>query len=1112
MNRKLIYVITALLPLMQFVINANCTAPNEDKDSIALRIARISFLEGSVSMMRTTDEDWTKAMLNTPLLVDDKLYTGVDGRAELQLEDDIMAHQGKDTYIHFLSLDDSLGRIDLQKGTLAIDANPVKYSRPPLEIISKNFQTRITSSTTVRYDVFEDGSAEIQVVQGEVRVHKADDTFFIIQKGDCLVIPNDDPSSYTTTDLRPADNFDKWCDLRAAQLASANHAENPVSRRIAGVSDLDRYGDWVDSDQYGRVWHPRVAATWTPYYDGEWTWREPYGWAWVSYEPWGWAPYHYGRWVHVRRHNWCWVPWEVREVVYRPAWHPALVSFTYASQGRYLNFQVGGGGGYYGGSCVGWFPLGPHDPYIPWYSPHHAYVDPFSHRIRDYHGGSPYVTNVIINNNHIYENQKVANAITAMPVRDFNSGNFRTKAPVTVSRMRADTVKVGSEALPMVAQGRVAEVKREKGNVQVSYNAQPEVKTSRQRATIPENPREMISPAASGQTSTISAKRGQTPENKITPAPATENTPSRSAERGAKVGQPAAPDDKSVTSGPRTTENSRSNEVFKDIKFDKATSSPGRSADSVKSANSSSRENSRGAAVKNEPIPGAQSPAAARNGEMSKTTAPRTTENNRGAAVKNEPVPEAQSPAAARNGETSKSTTPRTSENSRGAAVKNEPVPEAQSPAAARNGETSKSTTPRTSENSRGAAVKNEPAPEAQSPAAARNGETSKSTTPRTSENTRGSAVKNEPAPEAQSPAAARNGETSKSTTPRTSENSRGAAVKNDSKPDMQSSSPEKNEETPKADAPKSRDSIRKTAEMKDAKSDTPANTQGRSSDSSREKNIRTTKQPANNPDQTKGATPRSSLRSSSRDSIPQPESSRQSLSPIRKDNMPENTDPKTRYVPRTQDERARIIDSAKSRNKKNPVQPSSAGDSRSFSMNANSVYSQNTQPSQERQYQQSYTERPGVSQTRISSSYRPQPGVYSTQPSQSTDMQGSSSPSRRSGLPFSRSYGAPSDTISPSRGGDIPVIRTPQQDNSYAPSSRPTRSFGSSYPTETSPSRSIDSSIGRSSSGYAGTIAPRSMNMPVAPSTPSSYSGNSPSRDSGSQTTETTRRTSPRR
>ncbi|MDL2717753.1 MAG: hypothetical protein PT977_08365, partial [Acidobacteriota bacterium] len=91
---------------------------------------------------------------------------------------------------------------------------------------------------------------------------------------------------------------------------------------------------------------------------GRWIWQDPWGWTWVSDEPWGWAPYHYGRWV-TRASRWYWVPVapNVRHVTYAPA----LVAFVGGGPGWSASVSIGGGG------YVGWFPLGPRDPFVPWW-------------------------------------------------------------------------------------------------------------------------------------------------------------------------------------------------------------------------------------------------------------------------------------------------------------------------------------------------------------------------------------------------------------------------------------------------------------------------------------------------------------------------------------------------------------------------------------------------------------------------------------------------------------------------------------------------------------------------------------------------------------------------
>jgi hypothetical protein len=68
---------------------------------------------------------------------------------------------------------------------------------------------------------------------------------------------------------------------------------------------------------------------------------------------WGFAPFHYGRWEH-HGSRWGWIP---GPAVVRPIYSPAMVAF------------VGGAG------VTAWFPLGPHDTYVPWYHASPLYVN-----------------------------------------------------------------------------------------------------------------------------------------------------------------------------------------------------------------------------------------------------------------------------------------------------------------------------------------------------------------------------------------------------------------------------------------------------------------------------------------------------------------------------------------------------------------------------------------------------------------------------------------------------------------------------------------------------------------------------------------------------------------
>ena len=100
-------------------------------------------------------------------------------------------------------------------------------------------------------------------------------------------------------------------------------------------SKLEPYGDWIETGDYGYVFHPRQAESsrsWRPYTDGRWVYTDA-GCTWISEEPFGWATYHYGRWTRLRGIGWVWVP--------GTQWAPAWVSWRKSND------------------YVGWAPLPP---------------------------------------------------------------------------------------------------------------------------------------------------------------------------------------------------------------------------------------------------------------------------------------------------------------------------------------------------------------------------------------------------------------------------------------------------------------------------------------------------------------------------------------------------------------------------------------------------------------------------------------------------------------------------------------------------------------------------------------------------------------------------------
>lgn len=153
------------------------------------------------------------------------------------------------------------------------------------------------------------------------------------------------------------DGFADW--LLASSRAEGDPQLAHVSPEMTGAEELDRYGEWAQSEEHGVVWIPRqVAVDWVPYSQGRWVWSRHWGWTWVDEMPWGFAPFHYGRWV-MWRDRWCWSPgpW-----VARPVYAPALVAWS--GPGVSVNLFLGR---HAPPPRYGWAPLPWHEPYRPPY-------------------------------------------------------------------------------------------------------------------------------------------------------------------------------------------------------------------------------------------------------------------------------------------------------------------------------------------------------------------------------------------------------------------------------------------------------------------------------------------------------------------------------------------------------------------------------------------------------------------------------------------------------------------------------------------------------------------------------------------------------------------------
>ena len=295
--------------------------------------------------------EWASIGINYPVTTGDNLWISGDGRAEVDYGGGQFRLAG-DTNVHVSRLDDRQFALFVAQGRVVIR---VRYLEPgeTATVDTPNTQVQLTRPGLYRVDVAPDRQETTAIVrEGEALVALVNGAQQVLP-GQIAGVQGPSPDNAWVRNGVGIDGFDAWSadrDRHYEQSASAAY----LPPEMIGYADLDQYGSWQQTPDYGAVWFPNeVAADWAPYSDGYWTDVGGWGATWVDYAPWGYAPFHYGRWAWVGG-RWGWCP---GRRVARPYWAPALVAWQ-GGPGWGLSLS-------HGSPVYGWLPLGWRDPYLP---------------------------------------------------------------------------------------------------------------------------------------------------------------------------------------------------------------------------------------------------------------------------------------------------------------------------------------------------------------------------------------------------------------------------------------------------------------------------------------------------------------------------------------------------------------------------------------------------------------------------------------------------------------------------------------------------------------------------------------------------------------------------
>ena len=396
------------------------------------RVLRVTLVKGEASLLRAGNDEWESVRLNLPLVEGDRLATGRDSRLEIQVDARNFVRLGPDSTLRVATLRDEGIAFSITEGTATFRLARFDRDREYFEVDAPKSTLAAEKAGLYRVDVGADGEVGFTVRdEARARIY-SESSGFVLRNNRAarLTRYGADDADWELSSAPSFDEWDSWNDDRERYLASRlrfDGRERYYDPEVWGAEELDQYGDWVHTREYGYVWRPRVTVinnynNWAPYRYGHWRWCPPYGWTWIPDEDWGWAPYHYGRWVYVNNY-WCWAPRGYGYRYRRARWRPALVAFVTIDFGNDRH--------------VCWYPLtyGQRDPRGRWWSRRYEPLTPLRGREIE----------------HLRRaNPALLRAVTTVPARDFGAAALRARPAAGDLAQRALASEPVRGQLPVV--------------------------------------------------------------------------------------------------------------------------------------------------------------------------------------------------------------------------------------------------------------------------------------------------------------------------------------------------------------------------------------------------------------------------------------------------------------------------------------------------------------------------------------------------------------------------------------------------------------------------------------------------------------------------------------
>ena len=402
----------APLALAATLATAIPSALADDQQDPPTRVGRVAMIDGTVSFHPSPDDQWGPAVVNYPVAASTAIWADDNSQAEIDVGS-ARVKLDQDTEVDIVQLDDQNVVLSVPQGRVDISLHG-KQNDETYDVQTPRGDVDLQGDGSYRVFAGSDKDpTRVAAFIGQAQLVGGTSQITVNVNQEMTATPGATVSYGVASASQDAFDHSFFADVQKIYA----HPVPAYVPAVPGVASLSEYGAWRDDSSYGHVWIPTSVPTgWQPYHNGHWGYIAPWGYTWIDDAPWGFAPFHYGRWVQVGS-AWGWVPVEPNvsvQVGFHPVYSPAMVAFI----GDPAALTVGAAVGVGVAASVGWVPLAPNEPFVPWYHTSPGYV----RNVNIVNVNRTVITNITnrtVINNITYNNVRAA---TVVPSAAFAGG------------------------------------------------------------------------------------------------------------------------------------------------------------------------------------------------------------------------------------------------------------------------------------------------------------------------------------------------------------------------------------------------------------------------------------------------------------------------------------------------------------------------------------------------------------------------------------------------------------------------------------------------------------------------------------------------------------------